>query len=197
MKNIASILVVLLAFSFTAEAQRSNRARMGSNMSPEQSSTLTAKKMALQLDLSKDQINKVAKLFEEKAKQRAEAAHERAKKVADTRIKIAKIKKDSKDNADFKKRVVAEVKDGKMQRRGTARGRSGADFNSKNKALDAQLDFKAKIKKILTPVQYEKFQKLSKTRVKKAKGKMTKKRMAKGKSSKNKKSSPKRTRRAR
>jgi len=133
MKNIASILVVLLAFSFTAEAQRTNRARMGSNMSPEQRSTLTAKRMALQLDLSKDQINKVAKLFEEKAKQRAEAAHERAKKVADTRIKIAKIKKDSKDNADFKKRVAAEEKNGKMQRRGAARGRYRGDINRKNK----------------------------------------------------------------
>ena len=181
MKNIASILVVVFAFTFTAQAQRPNRAQMGSNLTPEQRTTLAVKKMALQLDLTKDQMKKVSDLYAVKGKERAAMVQKIMKERAGTRTELAKIKTESKDQADFKRRVASAVKDGKIQKGSMQRMRPVADFESQNKALDAQLDFQNKMQKILTPVQYEKFKKMRNGKMKMAKNKMTKNRMAKNK----------------
>ena len=61
--------------------------------------------------------------------------------------------------------------------------RPRADFETANEALDNRIAFQAKMKKILTSEQYEKFSKLQKRKVGKAKKMMAgkKKKMAKNK----------------
>ncbi|WP_405608942.1 hypothetical protein [Polaribacter sp. Asnod1-A03] len=58
MKKIASILVLVIAVTFTTQAQK-KRGQKGPKFTTEQQSTLAVKKMALTLDLSEKQQNQI------------------------------------------------------------------------------------------------------------------------------------------
>jgi len=179
MKKLASILLLVFAFTFTAQAQRGQRGdkmRKMERMTPEQKVTLTVKRLTLKLDLTKDQAKKVSTLFSKMSKNRMAKVRKMKKSHGETRAKLAKVKKGSKDNADFKKKVAKLVKEGKIKREDLGKMRKrGGDFNTQNQALDHQIAFQNSMKKILTKEQYEKFKKLKKHRVKKSKHMMAKK----------------------
>ena len=160
MKKVA----LALAFIFTVSAgfyQQRKRMAKKNNMTPEQVATLSAKKLTLQLDLSKDQTRKITALYTDMAKQRKVKGDKMRKEAEASRAKLAKNKKD----------------DVRRQRR------PRADFETTNEALDNRIAFQAKMKKILTSEQYEKFSILQKRKVGKAKKMMAgkKKKMAKNK----------------
>ena len=141
MKKVAGILAFVLAFTLSTQAQKGEhhkkRMHNGENLTVEQKTTLAVKRLALTLDLSKAQIQKIKPLITKQMTERA-AMHKK--------MKAAK-------TAD-KKRV--------------AKG----GFEKMNKALDAQLDFQNKMKKILTEKQYDTFKKLKSKRKRTMKGKM-------------------------
>lgn len=173
MKKIAFTLAFIFTVSAGFSQQRKRMAKVDT-MTLEQRATLSAKKMALQLDLTKDQTKKITALYTEMGKQRKEKGDKMRKEAMASRAKLAKIKKESKDNADFKVRVGKAIKSGELKkedatlmRRG--RGRTKIDFDTANEALDNRIEFQSKMKNILTPEQYQKFTKLQKRKVGKAK----------------------------
>ena len=185
MKKVA----LVLAFIFTVSAgfsQQRKRMAKKNNMTPEQRATLSAKKLTLQLDLSKDQTRKITALYKDMAKERRAKGDKMKKDAMASKAKLAKIKKNSKNNADFKARVQKELKAGRLQKEDVAllrrgRGKAKMDFETANKALDNRIAFQTKMKKILSPEQYQKFSKLQKRKVGKAKRMMAvkKQKMAK------------------
>ena len=97
MKKIA----LVLAFIFTVSAGYSQqRKRMGrvDSMTPEQRVTLSVKRMALQLDLSKDQTTKITALYIEMGKQRKVKGDQMRKDAMASKTKLAKIKKEKGEN---------------------------------------------------------------------------------------------------
>ena len=178
MKKIA----LVLAFIFTVSAgYTQQRKRMGrvDTMTPEQRVTLSVKRMALQLDLSKDQTKKITALYTEMGKQRKAKGDQMRKDAMASKTKLAKIKKESKDNADFKEKVEKAIKSGELKKGDLNRKRRRVDFDSANKVLDNRIEFQSKMKNILTAEQYEKFKKLQKNKMGKAKGRMAEKRKMK------------------
>ena len=129
------------------------------NMTPEQRATLSAKKLTLQLDLSKDQTRKITALYKDMAKERRAKGDKMRKEAEASRAKLAKNKKN-----DIKRNRRPKV-----------------DFKTANEALDKRIAFQAKMKKILSPEQYQKFSKLQKRKTGKAKRMMAvkKQKMAK------------------
>ena len=179
MKNIAFVLAFLLTVSAGYSQQRKRMAK-ADVMTPEQRATLSVKRMALQLDLSKDQTTKITALYTEMGKQRKVKGDQMRKEALASRTKLAELKKNSKDNADFKEKVEKAIKSGKLTKEDVARmKRARVDFNTANEALDNRIEFQAKMKQILSPEQYGKFRKLQKNRMGKAKGKMAKERKMK------------------
>lgn len=198
MKKLALALALIFTVSAGFSQQRKRMAR-NNNMTPEQRATLTAKKLTLQLDLSKDQTRKITALYTKMAKERKAKGDKMKKGAMASKAKLAKIKKQSKNNADFKERVQKELKAGRLQKEDVAllrrgRGRAKVDFDTANKALDNRIEFQSKMKKILSPEQYQKF-----TKIQKRNASMVKKKMAarKGKMAKKKKMAKKRKMRKR
>lgn len=166
MKKIAVTLVLIFTVSigYSQERRMMNKR---TQMTPEQQATIMAKKLALQLDLNKDQTRKITSLYTNMAKDRKAKGMKMRKEATAEREKLMKIKKSSKNNADFKMKVEKAVKEGKIKKESLRRGktRRQIDYASANKALDNRLDFQNKMKRILTPEQYQKFKKLQKNRV--------------------------------
>ena len=144
MKKVAGILAFVLAFTVSTQAQteehHGKRMHKDDNLTVEQKTTLTVKRLALTLDLSDAQMQKIKPLVTKQMTKRA--AMQKKMKAA----KTANKKKGAKGH-----------------------------FKKMNKALDAQLDFQNKMKKILTEKQYEKFKKLKSHKKRKMKGKMKEK----------------------
>ncbi|WKD84974.1 hypothetical protein KCTC32516_00311 [Polaribacter huanghezhanensis] len=175
MKKIAFALAFILTASAGFSQQRKRMAK-ADMMTPEQRATLSVKRMALQLDLTKDQTQKITALYTEMGTQRKVKGDQMRKEAMASRDKIAKIKKESKDRADFKEKVGKAIKSGELKKEGLKRRRGKrVDFDTANKALDNRIEFQAKMKKILSPEQYEKFTKLQKRKVGKLKKKMASK----------------------
>jgi protein CpxP len=174
MKKIAFALAFILTASagFSQQRKRMGKADM---MTPEQRATLTVKRMALQLDLTKDQTQKITALYTEMGTQRKVKGDQMRKDALASRAKLAKIKKESKDKADFKERMGRAIKSGELKKEDVKRMRRRVDFDTANTALDNRIEFQAKMKKILNPEQYEKFTKLQKRKIGKAKKKMASK----------------------
>ncbi|WP_397445619.1 hypothetical protein [Polaribacter sp. R77954] len=76
MKNIASILVLVFAFTLTTQAQK-KRQNKGPKLSVEQKTDLAVKKMTLALDLSKKQQNEITPLLKAQASERKAAMEKR------------------------------------------------------------------------------------------------------------------------
>lgn len=169
MKKVA----LLLAFIFTVSAgfsQQRKRMHRADNLTPQQRTTLNVKRLALALDLTKDQTNKVAKLYSKMANERMQHIQKNRKKNAVAKEKLMKIKKVSKDRADFKRRVEAAIKKGELKKEDLRKmRRRQVDFETANKALDKRIEFQSKMKRILTPEQYKKFKNLKKYKVAKTK----------------------------
>lgn len=156
MRKLASILVLVFAFTLTAQAQkergeRKERKEKRPQLSIEQHTNLAVKKMTLALDLSEKQQKQITPLLN------AQAAGKKA--AMENRKEMRKNK--TKPTAD-------EV------------------YAMQNKRLDNQIAFKNSMKDILNDEQFEKFEKIVKRRMqkgKKMKGKaqMKKRKMAKEK----------------
>jgi len=171
MKKVAFVFVFIFIVSAGFSQQR-KRMDKADNMTPEQRVTLSVKKMALQLDLSKDQTQKITALYTDTAKQRKVKGDKMRNDAIASRGKLANIKKESKDNADFKERVGKAIKSGELKKEDDNRMRRKVDFDTANDALDNRIEFQSKMKKVLTPEQYKKFTKLQKRKVINAKKKM-------------------------
>jgi len=180
MKKVAFVFVFIFIVSAGFSQQR-KRMDKADNMTPEQRVTLSVKKMALQLDLSKDQTQKITALYTDTAKQRKVKGDKIRNDAIASRGKLANIKKESKDNADFKERVGKAIKSGELKKEDVNRMRRKVDFDTANDALDNRIEFQSKMKKVLTPEQYKKFTKLQKRKVINAKKKMGSKNKIKNK----------------
>lgn len=180
MKKVALAFAFILTVSAGFSQQRKRMAE-ADNMTPEQRVTLSVKRMALQLDLSKDQTQKITSLYTDMAKQRKVKGDKMRNDAVASRGKLAKIKKDSKNNVDFKERVGKAIKSGELKKEDVIRMRRRVDFDTANDALDNRIEFQAKMKKVLTPEQYKKFTKLQKRKVNTAKKKMKNKMRKRGK----------------
>ncbi|GEM_PF-982120 len=180
MKKVAFVFVFIFIVSAGFSQQR-KRMDKADNMTPEQRVTLSVKKMALQLDLSKDQTQKITALYTDTAKQRKVKGDKMRNDAIASRGKLANIKKESKDNADFKERVGKAIKSGELKKEDVNRMRRKVDFDTANDALDNRIEFQSKMKKVLTPEQYKKFTKLQKRKVINAKKKMGSKNKMKNK----------------
>lgn len=145
MKKIASILILVFAFTITAEAQKKRRNEKRPQLSIEQRTNLMVKQMTLTLDLSERQQKQIKPLFNKQAAQ-----------------KMTAMKKRKEFRANKKKPTADEV------------------YAMKNQVLDNQIAFKKGMKNILSPEQFEKFQKMSKAKKRKGKA-MMKNKMAKKK----------------
>lgn len=66
MKKLASIILLVFAFTFTVQAQKGKRKMKGEKLSTEQQTTLAVKKMTLALDLTASQQNQVRPLIAQK-----------------------------------------------------------------------------------------------------------------------------------
>lgn len=138
MKNLAGIVVLVFAFTFTVQAQK--KRDIGSKLTIEQQTTLALKKMTLVLDLSDKQ---------------------------QLQIKPIIMSKITNKNEFIEKRKAAREKKEKPT--------SDEVFAIKNKQLDHQISMKNSIKNILNKEQFEKFEKMHKSRTRMAKNKMKEK----------------------
>lgn len=176
MKKVALLLAFILTVSAGFSQQRKRMVRKTDNMSTEQRTTLTVKRLTLALDLTKDQANKVSKLYSKMSKVRTEKGMQMRKEGMEKREKLMKIKKASKDAKDYKKRVKIAVEKDEIKRedlRGMQRNvrakKGGRDFDSANKALDNMIAHQSEMKKILTKEQFAKYKKMQKSRVQRVK----------------------------
>lgn len=85
MKKIASLLVLVFAFTFTSQAQK-KRGEKRPQLSVEQRTELAVKKMTLALDLSEKQQNEILPLLKVQATQR-KAAMEKRKEMRKNKTK--------------------------------------------------------------------------------------------------------------
>jgi len=139
MKNLLSIVVLVFAFTFTAQAQK-KRGNMGSKLTIEQQTTLAVKKMTLVLDLSDKQQEQIRPIIMSKIKNKNDFTEKR---------KAAKVNKQKPTSDEI--------------------------FAIKIKQLDNQIMMKNSIKNILNEKQFEKFEKMHKSRTRMAKNKMKEK----------------------
>lgn len=186
MKKVAILLALIFTVSAGFSQQRKRTARVADNMTAEQRTTLAVKKLTLALDLDKSQAKKIQSLYSKMGKVRMEKGKKMRKEGMVKREKMMKIKKASKDGADYKKRIGVAIKKGELKREDLGRRRAKViDFDTANKALDTRIDFQNKMKKILNPSQYASFKKFQKRKgpksQKRRKVMKTKKTVKKGK----------------
>lgn len=79
MKKTLSLLVVVLIYTATIQAQRKDRASYKEELSIEQQATLAAKKMTLELDLNDAQQRKIQSLLEDQIKMKRKVREDRKK----------------------------------------------------------------------------------------------------------------------
>lgn len=174
MKKVLFLLAIIFTTS-SAFSQKRKRMYQANNLTSKQRTTLAVKKLTLALELDKKQAKKVAVLFNKMAKNRLEKGQKMRKESMEKREKLMKIKKASKDRADFKRRVEKAVKNGELKKEDLRmQRRRKPNFEAQNKALDQMIALQSEMKKILTPEQFEKYKKMKKRRVKSAKHKMDK-----------------------
>ncbi len=140
MKKLVGLAAIAILFSLTINAQQNRENdRKRTQMTSEQSATLQSKKMALHLDLNKNQ---------------QAAVYELMKKNADER----KIKRE-----EFREK----------RQKGDALT-NDERFQNQNDRLENQLEQKAAMKDILSEEQFEKWEKVNRTKNRNAKKKMGK-----------------------
>ena len=141
MKKLVGLTALIILMSLSINAQNNKREnRNNSQFTAEQSATLKAKKMALQLDLNEKQQKSIYKMM---------------KKNAEERLKIREERQ-------------ANRKDG-------TRPTQEQRFENVNLALDKQIAHKAEMKKILTPEQFDKWNKVRNKSMNNRKGRIGKK----------------------
>jgi len=124
MKKLVGLTALIFLVSLSINAQNFKRGnRNNSQFTPEQSATLQAKKMALNLDLTEKQQKAVYKLMKKNAEERTTLRDERQ----------------------------ANRQNGKTLSQDER-------FELANTRADKQIAHKAEMKKILTPVQFDKWQ---------------------------------------
>lgn len=154
MKKVASILILVVAFAFNAQAQKKGNKKehdgeRGPKLTVEQHTDLAVKKMTLVLDLTDKQQEQIKPLIN------AQAASKKAEMLK------------RKENRDAKKKPTSDE-----------------IYAMKSAHLDHQIAFKAKMKEILNKEQFEKFEKMKKNRKGKGKKMMMMKKHKKNKEAK-------------
>ncbi|MGJ8745777.1 hypothetical protein [Polaribacter sp.] len=114
MRNLASILVLVFAFTLTTQAQK-KRGDKQAKLTIEQQTTLTVKKMTLALDLSEKQQNEIkpllmAKMSERKAAMEKRKA-EKTKKERPTADEIYAMKNKQLDHQILMKNKMQDILD--------------------------------------------------------------------------------------
>ena len=132
MKKISLILALLISVAALAQERKQMHKKDRIEMSSEEMATLKSKKMALKLDLDKNQQKELQNLFIEESEARKELMKERKAAMADR-------KEAQTDSEDFKKKR----------------------FEMMNSRLDRQLAVQKKMKGILSAEQFETWKKSS------------------------------------
>ncbi len=135
MRKIASVLILVFAFTLSSQAQKKGRRVQKDPMTVEQQTTLAIKKMTLALDLTdaqqrkikpllkkqiqerRDQFEKMKKLREEKKQLESKERFERMNQALDKKIAMKKEMKSILNNEQFEK----FEKMSKMRERGKRR----------------------------------------------------------------------------
>ena len=137
MKKIVGLVTIAILFSLTVNAQQNREnARKRTQMTSEQSATLQSKKMALHLDLDKNQQAAIYELM--------------------------------KKNADERQLKREEFRE--KRQKGDALT-NDERFQIQNDRLENQLEQKAAMKDILSKEQFEKWEKVNRTKNRNAKKK--------------------------
>ena len=140
MKKLVGLATIAILFSLTINAQQNREnARKRTQMTSEQSATLQSKKMALHLDLDKNQQATVYELMKKNADER---------KIKREEFREKRQKGDALTNDER--------------------------FQNQNDRLENQLEQKAAMKNILSEEQFEKWEKVNRTKNRNAKKKMGK-----------------------
>jgi len=77
MKKLIGLTALVILFSLTLNAQNNKRGNRNSQFTAEQSATLKAKKLALQLDLNEKQQKDIYKMMKKNAEERVKTREER------------------------------------------------------------------------------------------------------------------------
>ena len=92
MKKLVSLLVFVLAFTISTQAQKVKHVKKvykKDNLTAEQRATISVKRLALALDLSKAQMNRIKPLFVEQMKKKA-AMYKKMKAAKGTKKRVSK-----------------------------------------------------------------------------------------------------------
>ena len=92
MKKLVSLLVFVLAFTISTQAQKVKhvkRVHKKDNLTAEQRATISVKKLALVLDLSKAQMNRIKPLLAKQMKDKA-AMHKKMKAAKENKKRVSK-----------------------------------------------------------------------------------------------------------
>lgn len=167
MKKIAFLLVCI--FTTTIGFSQKRKMHKAELMTAEQRATLTAKKLTLALDLNEAQAKKVKALYTKMGKEKMMKRQKMRKEHMKKREKLMKIRKQSKDQEDFKRKLEKAIKEGKIEKRDVKEmRRRKSSFEARNRALDHMITMQKEMKKILTKEQFEEYKKLKKHKAHKA-----------------------------
>jgi hypothetical protein len=97
MKKIASIVLLVFAFTLTAQAQKGKKKRRAEKLSTEQQTILAVKKMTLALDLTTSQQNQLKPLISKKISDR-KAQYKQMKATQKERKKLSANERFAKAN---------------------------------------------------------------------------------------------------
>lgn len=171
MKNI----LFLVAFLLTATAgfsQKRKQLQRVNSVKLEQRNKLAVKKLTLQLDLNQRQAKRVKALMKELSTERMTRQLKARKMRLQQREKRITLRKESKDVADFRRKVQREIVKGhlnKQQARKMKRRRLANSFEAKSHALDHMIAMRKGMKTILTEAQFTRYKKLQLRRMRVAK----------------------------
>ena len=109
MKKLSSILVLVFAFTITAQAQKKGKKFNGEKLSTEQQTTLAVKKMTLKLDLTEAQQRQIKPLLAEQFADR-KAKFEKRKNAKKEGVKISADERFTKENIRLDKEIAMQKK---------------------------------------------------------------------------------------
>ena len=174
MKNVLFLLALLLTTS-AGFSQKSKRLKKAKYLKLEQRRILAVKKLTLQLDLDQRQTKKVAALLKDMSTKRMAKKLAVRKDGLQQRKKVMKLKKESKNVANFKRKVQQEIAAGTLKKedlRRIRRRRPGNNFVAKNSALDSMIAMQRGMKNILNEAQFKTYKKLQHRKMRTAKRNM-------------------------
>jgi hypothetical protein len=109
MKKIASSILLVFAFTLTAQAQKGKKKMRAEKLSTEQQTILAVKKMTLALDLTTSQQNKLKPLLAKKISDR-KAIYKKMKEIKKERKKLSANERFAKANERLDAQIAMKRK---------------------------------------------------------------------------------------